>query len=108
MTAKPYDAQGLVNIINKYKVHVTAIPPYMLLSLLQIENLEPLESIRFFSIGGSKVSDHLCTKFKSFLPNGIIATGYGSTEENNLTFNPMNRNFGCSGIVSNNVQLRVS
>jgi acyl-coenzyme A synthetase/AMP-(fatty) acid ligase len=107
VTSKPFDAQDFVNIVNKYKVTAVIIPPYFLVSLLQIKNLQPLESIKIFTIGGAIVSEQMCEKFKKFIPNAIYVTGYGCTEEDGLASNFTQRKLGGAGIVSKNVQLKV-
>ncbi|KAL7025582.1 hypothetical protein ACKWTF_013545 [Chironomus riparius] len=107
VTSKPFTAQDFVNIINKYKVTVVTIPPYFLVSLLQIDNLKPLESIKFFTIGGAIISEQLCEKFKPFIPNGFYFMGYGCTEEDGLAVNITQKKMGGAGMVSNNVQLKI-
>lgn len=107
VTSKPFNAQDFVNIVNKYKANFVTIPPYFLVSLLQIDNLKPLESIKFFVIGGAIISEQLWEKFKPFIPNAFYINGYGCTEEDSLAVNFLQRKMGGAGMVSNNVQLRI-
>ena len=108
VTSKPFNAEDFVNIINKYKVTNVVVPPYFLVSLLQTDNLKPLESIKYFVIGGAIVSDQMCEKFKPFIPNAIYVTGYGCTEEDGLAVNHTQKKMSGAGTVSNSVQLKVS
>jgi len=80
----------------------------MIVSFLQDENLKPFESMRSLMIGGAKVTMQLCEKIKPFVPNGIVVTGYGCTEETMIAINATNKNYGSSGFVFHNNEIRVS
>jgi len=108
VTSKPFTANDFVNIMNEYKVTVVTVPPYFVVSLLNIKNLQPLQYVKFFIIGGAIVSDQLCENFKKFIPNALYVNGYGCTEDDGLAVNFIQRKMGSVGTVSNNVQLKVS
>ncbi|KAL7025583.1 hypothetical protein ACKWTF_013546 [Chironomus riparius] len=105
--AKLCNAQELVRIFNKYKITAIILPPYMVVSFLQDENLKPFESMRCLMIGGAKVSVQLCEKIKPFVPNGIVLTGYACTEESFIAINSTDKNYGSSGFVFNNNEIRI-
>jgi long-subunit acyl-CoA synthetase (AMP-forming) len=105
--SKPFNVQELVRIFNKYKITGVIFPPYIVLSLLQIENLKPFESIKWVMIGGANVSSKLCERIKPFIPNGIIRTGYGCTEETFTSVNCSNKKYESSGFAFYNNEIKV-
>jgi 4-coumarate--CoA ligase len=108
ITTRAFDPSFLVEIVNKYKVTHTFAPPYGMINLLQLENLKPLPSVRYWMVGGSAVSKDLCEKFKPFIPNGMIAVIYGSTEQGIVTINKSDDKFGSSGVPASNTCMKVS
>lgn len=107
MITRSIEAELLQDTINKFNVTIAILPPYALVSFLQFENFKPLKSIQSLIVGGAVVSNKLCQQFKPFIPNGNIHVLYGSTEEDFLSANYTNRNYGSSGFVRSNVELKV-
>ena len=83
------------------------VPPFVLISLLQLENLKPLESLQSLFVVGSVISEQLCEKFRPFLPNGKILIGYGSTEQDFLAVDYLNAKNGSCGHAFYNVEFKV-
>ncbi|XP_070502886.1 luciferin 4-monooxygenase-like [Chironomus tepperi] len=107
ITTQTLHPEVILNILNKYSVSVYITQPYTLVALMQLENFKPIESIQCMFIGGSVISSKSCEEFKPFIPNGKLFILYGSTEENFLSFNNSDGNFGSSGFAATNVQLKV-
>jgi len=106
-SSKSLDPQQLVDTINKYKVSILIVPPYILVSLLQLENFKPLESVQILFVGGAVISEQLCKKFRPYIPNGNILSGYGCTEQDILSTDYANICNGSCGNVRYNVELKV-
>ncbi|XP_070502888.1 luciferin 4-monooxygenase-like [Chironomus tepperi] len=105
-SAKSLSPQQLVDTINKYKVTLLLVPPFVLVSLLQLENIKPLETVQTVLVGGSVVSEQLCVKFRPYLPNGYILVGYGCTEQDFLAVNYAKVS-GCCGQAFINTELKI-
>jgi len=56
------------------------IAPYAVSKILQIENLEPLESVTELVIAGSAVSKEIQINMQKFIPNGMVCNAYGCSE----------------------------
>ncbi|KAG5670851.1 hypothetical protein PVAND_001085 [Polypedilum vanderplanki] len=107
ITTESFDAQLMVDIIKKYKVTHAFTPPFSILNILQLNNLEQLSSIKYWMTGGAIVDKNLCEKFKKFLPNGIIGTAYGSSEQGVITENKNQNRYGSVGVVVNNTSVKI-
>ncbi|KAL7025584.1 hypothetical protein ACKWTF_013547 [Chironomus riparius] len=107
ITTQTLHPEVILDILNKYKVSVFLTQPYTLVALMQLKHFKPIESMQCMFVGGSVISSKSCEEFKQFIPNGKLFILYGSTEENFLSFNDSDKNFGSSGFVINNVQLKI-
>lgn len=70
----------LIKIIEKYQVTTVLVVPYMIAELLQSKNLKKFPSVVNFITGGTLIGKSFMEKLLTFLPNGKIIHGYGSTE----------------------------
>ena len=108
ITTQALNPQLIFDILNNYKVSVYLTQPYTIVALMQLEDFKPIESMQCMLIGGSVISSKSCEQFRSFIPNGKLFILYGSTEQNFLTFNNSDKNYGSSGFTITNVQLKVN
>ncbi|XP_070502887.1 luciferin 4-monooxygenase-like [Chironomus tepperi] len=107
VTSKVFTAEDFIDIMNRYKVNVVTVPPYFIVSLLQVPNIKPMESLKLFIIGGAIISEQMCLKIKKYLPNAMFLTGYGCTEEDGIAVNFYQNKLSATGTVINNVQVRI-
>lgn len=84
------------------------IAPYAVSKILQIENLEPLESITELMIAGSALSKKVHADIQKFIPNGIVCNGYGCSEQNFSTFNKNIMKNGSCGVPVDNTDIMVN
>jgi 4-coumarate--CoA ligase len=108
VTCQGFDRDYMIDVIIKYKVTHTFLPPFAIVSLLQKEDLQPLLSVKFWMVGGSSVPKILCEKFTPFIPNGVLCIGYGCSEQGMLTSNCNIEKSGSSGVPIKNSQFKVS
>lgn len=108
ITKKPIEPQSIVDIIQEYKVNSLMIAPYALSKILQIENLEPLESLTELVIAGSAPSKEIQVKMQKLIPNGIVCNAYGCSEQNYLTNNKNIYKYGSCGLPVDNIELKVT
>ena len=83
------------------------IAPYAVSKILQIQNLEPLESLTELVIAGSAASKDIQTNIQKFIPNGIVCNAYGCSEENYLTINKNVLKYGSCGVPVDNTEMMV-
>lgn len=107
-TVQPLNAEILNKIIQKFKVSLIITPPYLLLSLIQLENVEPLSSLNYVYVGGSVVSENIIINAKERIPNGSVVQIYGSTEQDFIAFNYTGEKLNSTGLVFQNVKVMVS
>jgi long-subunit acyl-CoA synthetase (AMP-forming) len=107
VTTKNFDPDLMIDLINRFKVTTTLLPPSGISSLLHSNNMKPLESLEVLLAGGSVVSKSLCASMKLFLPNGEIYTVYGMTESDFSTGSFNFQRYGSVGKPSPNVQLKI-
>lgn len=82
ITKNPIDAQLMVEVIQRHKINTCMIGPYIVAKILQIENLQPMDSLTDVMISGAVLSKDIIDKFKKFIPNGRVFNCYGSSEQN--------------------------
>jgi 4-coumarate--CoA ligase len=107
ITSKSFNVDLMVEIINRFKVNVFLSPPSSIAQLLQKKPIKSLESIKIFMVGGSVVSKHICEAISPYLPNGIIAPVYGTSEGGFLVVSFESQRFGSAGKLLPNVHMKV-
>ncbi|KAG5670854.1 hypothetical protein PVAND_001088 [Polypedilum vanderplanki] len=107
IAAQPPTAKLIVNIIEKFKVTQVSTGPYLVNNLLQLDNLELLETIKMWMIPGAKASQLICDRLKNFVPNGLVNPCYGSTECDFITTNYNGKKLGSCGQVFYNNQIKI-
>lgn len=107
ITSQSFDSELMIYILNKYKVTTTFILPSLLSSLIQCDKIKPLPSVKVLMCGGSVVSKELCVSVSSYLPNGKVATVYGSSEGDFITLAFPDVKYGSTGQVVANVKIKI-
>ncbi|KAG5675299.1 hypothetical protein PVAND_005211 [Polypedilum vanderplanki] len=80
-TAQSTTAELFFNIIKKYEVTRVSTAPYLIINLLQLDNLEPLESIKMWMIVAARATEDLCLKLKKLCQ--MIVDDNGNALDNN-------------------------
>ncbi|XP_070502824.1 luciferin 4-monooxygenase-like [Chironomus tepperi] len=106
ITTKSIEPQLVVDIINKYQANTLMIAPYAISKILQIENLQPMDSITYLMIGGSVLSRDIFNKFKNFIPNGTVVNCYGCSEEDYIAISEGDSEDG-GGVPVVNTQVKI-
>lgn len=107
ITTKPFSADLLADVIDRYQVTTYMSAPYAIALLLQKKDLKPFPSLEFFIAVGSVVSKSLCEGLKPFLPNGEICTLYAMSEGSLLADSFRSLRYGSVGQLSPNVDMRI-
>ena len=107
ITSESFDSELMIHILNKYKVTTTFLPPSLLSFLIQCDKIKPLPSVKLLMCGGSVVSKELCERVSSYLPNGKIATVYGTSEGDFITLAFPVVKYGSTGQVVANVKVKI-
>lgn len=109
--SKPFEAETAVDLINKYKVTKTMLPPRNIALILNASNLKEnsLKSLKVVNCGGAKLPVEIRQRFKKFLsPNCILFFGYGCTEGGMIALNYTDRKLESTGTLGLNVQVKIT
>lgn len=80
ITTKPFGADLLVELCNRYKITTSLIAPSLIINYLQKSSFKPIESVEVLMVGGSMIPKGLCQTIKRMFPNSEIYPGYAMTE----------------------------
>lgn len=80
ITTKPFDADWLVELCNRYQVTTSLIAPSLLIPLLRKQSFTPIDSVEVLMIGGSIMPKGLCQSVQRLFPNSDICPIYAMTE----------------------------
>ncbi|KAL5278030.1 hypothetical protein ACFFRR_002960 [Megaselia abdita] len=108
--SKPFDAESAVELISKYKVTKTMLPPRNIALILNASNLKPdsLKSLKAVNCGGAKLPVEIRQRFKKFVsPTCILFFGYGCTEGGMIAANYMEMKLESTGTVAPNMQVKI-
>ncbi|NRT88955.1 non-ribosomal peptide synthetase [Clostridium beijerinckii] len=80
-----FDLEGIINIINKYKVTMTDFVPSIfniLVDYMEVNRdvIHKMESLRYLLIGGEEINVERVCKFRKIIPHIILINTYGPTE----------------------------
>jgi long-chain acyl-CoA synthetase len=93
-------------VVQKYRPTTTLTIPYLIADLLEIQGLEPLDSLRNYIIGGTMVPKVIYEKLKRFVPNAKISNAYGSTEIGGISNFAENR-VDSIGQLTRNMEMKI-
>lgn len=106
ITTDAFSIELMIDIFQRHEVTTTTSLPTIIAKMLQLKNLQPMNSMRAFMVGGTVVSEHLCKIIEPYLPNGCCPT-YGTSEGSFLTGSYGTHRFGSAGQLLPNVEMKI-
>jgi 4-coumarate--CoA ligase len=107
ITQEVFSPKKFVDIVNRHKVSVFMSAPSAMAQFHQSADAKSLDFLEYLFMGGAIVSKALCEAIQPFLPNGVVKTGYGTTEVDLSAESYYFSRIGSVGSVAPNVQLKI-
>lgn len=107
ITKRTFDADWMVEILERFKVTTCLTPPYALALLLNKKDFKPFNHLEIFMPSGSIVSKNLCEAIQPYLPNGSICPVYGASEGDFLAVSFDAQRYGSVGKPSPNTRMKI-
>lgn len=109
ITTQSFNAELMLEVVERYKVTVTMMAPSHVSTLLQSPDIHiaDLSSLRRFYATGSVVSEELCKRINQFLPSELLVV-YGMSEvAGMLASNVIPTRSGSVGLLISGMRMRV-
>nr|XP_029710360.1 4-coumarate--CoA ligase 1-like [Aedes albopictus] len=109
ITRKPFDADTLIDVIEKYHVEDVFTPPSYVASLVNHPRFADADfsSVKRWTMGGAIVSEELRKKLADRLPRGVAKSLYGTSEIGIVTAADHPSEHGSVGTLVSNLAVKI-
>lgn len=109
ITRKPFDADTLIDVIEKYHVEDVFTPPSYVASLVNHPRFAEADfsSVKRWTMGGAIVSEELRKKLADRLPRGVAKSLYGTSEIGIVTAADHPSEHGSVGTLVSNLAVKI-